>query len=179
MIPMVQGNSLTMRLFNMTKEVFTQPIVYLKTLFVDDWSKRTQILLYMESIESTLRMKRSKWGFLKTSLEQGTSPTAFNPIAQELAKKVEIIMNGKATVLNTEALFGIPSTAHILGGVCMGKDAESGVINQDNHVFNYENMLVCDGSMISANIGVNPSLTITAIAERAMDKIKKKEVNTV
>jgi cholesterol oxidase len=142
---------------------------------VDDWSKRTQILLYMESIDSTLSMKRSKIGFLKTKLEDGLAPTAFNPVAQSLALKTEKIINGKAMVMSTETLLGIPTTAHVLGGACMGKDAASGVIDSDNRVFNYKNMLICDGSMISANIGVNPSLTITAIAERAMDKIEAKK----
>ena len=56
----------------------------------------------------------------------------------------------------------------------MGKDKNEGVIDKDNKVFGYNNMLVCDGSMISANIGVNPSLTITTIAERAMSKIQSK-----
>ncbi|MBP7273869.1 MAG: cholesterol oxidase, partial [Saprospiraceae bacterium] len=67
-----------------------------------------------------------------------------------------------------------PTTAHILGGVCMGDSDLTGVIDQYNRVFNYTNMLVCDGSMISANIGVNPSLTITAITEHAMSFIKQK-----
>ena len=70
-----------------------------------------------------------------------------------------------------EILLGAPTTAHILGGAIMGDDKESGVINKDNEVFGYKNMLVCDGSMISSNPGVNPSLTITAISERAMSKI--------
>ena len=78
-------------------------------------------------------------------------------------------------VMSTETLLGIPTTAHVLGGACMGKDAASGVIDADNKVFNYKNMLICDGSMISANIGVNPSLTITAITERAMEKIEFKK----
>ena len=73
-------------------------------------------------------------------------------------------------------LLGAPrgTTAHILGGAVMGKDDKEGVIDTNNKVFGYENMYVCDGSMISANPGVNPSLTITAITERAMSKIEKK-----
>ncbi|MGL5112347.1 MAG: GMC oxidoreductase [Flavobacterium sp.] len=172
MAPMIQGNSFAVRVAKMILEVIREPMQYLKTFLVDDWSKRTQILLYMESIESTLRMQRSKLGFLKTKLDHGTAPTAFNPMAQTLAKKVAIIINGKAMVVGTEALFGIPTTAHILGGACMGNDDKQGVINQNNEVYNYKNMLICDGSMISANIGVNPSLTITAITERAMRSIK-------
>ena len=69
---------------------------------------------------------------------------------------------------------GIPSTAHILGGAVMGKDSAEGVIDKNNRVFGYENMLVCDGAMISANPGVNPSLSITAISERAMSLIPEK-----
>ncbi|HNL28288.1 MAG TPA: GMC family oxidoreductase, partial [bacterium] len=60
---------------------------------------------------------------------------------------------------------------HILGGCVMGRDASEGVIDKDHRVFGYENMYVCDGSAISANPGVNPSLTITALTERAMSKI--------
>ena len=71
-------------------------------------------------------------------------------------------------------LAGIPGTAHILGGAVMGDSPLTGVIGSDNHVFGYRNMLVCDGSMISANPGVNPALSITAISERAMSKIRNK-----
>ncbi|HYA87549.1 MAG TPA: GMC family oxidoreductase, partial [Nitrospirota bacterium] len=81
---------------------------------------------------------------------------------------------GKPMVLLTETIFGIPTTAHILGGVVMGRSRDEGVIDKDNKVFGYENMYVCDGSMISANPGVNPSLTITALSERAMSKIPEK-----
>ena len=65
-------------------------------------------------------------------------------------------------------------TAHILGGCVMGKDPESGVIDKCHRVFGYDNMFVVDASAISANLGVNPSLTITAMAERAMSYIPEK-----
>lgn len=168
MAPMVSGNSALSRLGNMIKDLFVDPVRNLKALFIDDWSKRTQILLYMESIESTLQFTRPFWGGLSTRMEKGSAPSAYNPIAQELAKKTEAIINGKSMVLNTETILGIPTTAHILGGACMGKNDKEGVIDKQNRVYNYENMWICDGSMISANIGVNPSLTITAITERAM-----------
>jgi cholesterol oxidase len=127
----------------------------------------------MESIDSTLRFKKSIFG-MSSGLEKGNAPTAFNPLAQDLAKRVAKNINGKPMVLNTETLFGIPTTAHILGGACMGKDPSEGVIDSSNHVFNYKNMMVCDGSAISANPGVNPSLSITAITERAMSLIPLK-----
>ncbi|MBK8625023.1 MAG: GMC family oxidoreductase [Saprospiraceae bacterium] len=174
MAPMVSGNNFLIRLFKMLKDFLVHPLDNLKVFFVDDWSKRTHILLYMESIDSTLKIVRSRLGWVYSTSESGPLPTAFNPKAQELAKKTEAIVNGKAMVMNTETLFGIPTTAHILGGACMGKDAQSGVIDKDNKVFHYDNMYVCDGSMISANPGVNPSLSITAITEYAMSKIPKK-----
>jgi len=68
----------------------------------------------------------------------------------------------------TEAIFAIPSTAHILGGAVIGESPDSGVIDSQHRVFGYENLLVCDGSAVPANVGANPSLTITAMTERAM-----------
>jgi cholesterol oxidase len=178
MAPMVHGNTFFSRLYRMIKDFVVRPLANLKVIFVDDWSKRTQILLYMESIDSSLSFKRNSLGGMKTTLDSGPAPTAFNPKAQEIAHDVEKIIDGKAMVINSETLFGIPTTAHILGGACMGKDVNSGVIDKDNFVFNYKNMMVCDGSMISANPGVNPSLSITAITERAMSKIPNKTENT-
>jgi cholesterol oxidase len=65
----------------------------------------------------------------------------------------------------------IPTTAHILGGAVIGANASSGVVDANQHVFGYENLLVCDGSAVPANVGVNPSLTITALAEHAMSHV--------
>ena len=70
----------------------------------------------------------------------------------------------------------IPTTAHILGGCCMGDSAANGVIDAQHRVFGYDGLYVVDGSAISANIGVNPSLTICALAERAMSFIPEKRV---
>jgi cholesterol oxidase len=180
MAPMVSVNSssgIGGRFLAILKDTFSDPIRSFKAFFVDDWAKRTHILLYMESIDSTLRFKKGIFG-MSSGLEKGKAPTAFNPLAQDIARRVAKIITGKPMVLNTETLFGIPTTAHILGGACMGKDASSGVIDATNHVFNYQNMLICDGSAISANPGVNPSLSITAISERAMDKIPYKNTKT-
>lgn len=177
MAPMVSGNNIFVRVFRMCADLVTRPLQNLKLIFVDDWSKRTQILLYMESIDSTLKLVRSWSGRVISKPEKGPLPTAFNPLAQQLANKVETIIHGKAAVMSTESLFGIPTTAHILGGACMGKDAHSGVIDKNNCVFGYKNMMVCDGSMISANPGVNPSLSITAITEYAMSKIPDSSKN--
>ena len=145
----------------------------LKVYFVSDWAKKTQILLFMQTLNSTLRFKLSKAGMYST-LDSGTSPSAFNPTAKTLAESYSKIVNGKPMVLLSEALAGIPTTAHIFGGCVMGKDKNEGVIDKDHRVFGYQNMYVCDGSVISANPGVNPSLTITALAERAVSRIGAK-----
>jgi cholesterol oxidase len=103
------------------------------------------------------------------------APSAFMEEATELAEKFAEKVNGVPTTLMTETLLGVPSTAHILGGACMGDSAETGVINAKHEVFNYPGLYVIDGSAISANPGVNPSLTITTLAERAMSLIADKD----
>lgn len=174
MAPMVSGKTIIGRLFSIMGNWMKHPLSNLKIYFVDDWSKRTHILLYMESIDSTLSVKKTLFGTLKTRLVKGKAPSAFNPKAQEIANKIETIIDGKAMAMITESLLGIPTTAHILGGACMGRNAKEGVIDDKNQVYNYQNMLICDGSMISANPGVNPSLSITAISELAMSHIPQK-----
>jgi cholesterol oxidase len=90
------------------------------------------------------------------------------PEAADLAGRVERRIGGVAFTLATETLVGTPTTAHILGGACMGATPEEGVVDARHRVFGYEGLWVVDGSAVSANPGVNPSLTIAALAERAM-----------
>ena len=174
MSPMVHGRNAVVRLARLVRELLTDPLNNVKAYFVDDWAKRTQILLYMRTLDSTLRFKNGWWG-MRSTMDVGEKPTAFMPEAKQLAEQYARIVRGKPTVLLTETLLGIPTTAHILGGAVMGRNAGEGVIDKDNRVFGYRNMYVCDGSMISANPGVNPSLTIVALAERAMSKIPPRQ----
>ena len=92
-------------------------------------------------------------------------------MSNDLTRRVEKLVDGVAYSTSTEVLLGTPTTAHILGGCVMGRSADEGVIDEYNRVFNYENLYVCDGSAMSANPGVNPSLSITAITEWAMSHI--------
>lgn len=173
MVPMVRGGNILTRAAKLLGSWLRHPITNFKVATVDDWAKRTQILLFMQTLDSTLRFARG-WLGMGSKLASGPAPTAFIPEAQEIGEKYGKLINGQPTVLLSETLLGIPTTAHILGGACMGKDASEGVIDKQHRVFGYENMLVCDGSSISANIGVNPSLTITALTERAMSLIPDK-----
>jgi cholesterol oxidase len=173
-VPLTHGKNVFSRLFSLIFQLLKSPITYLKVYFAKDFAKRTVILLFMQHIDSTLHFKRGLFN-LKTKLADGASPTAFMPLSKKLADKTAELINGKPMVVITEALTGIPSTAHILGGAVIGKTPETGVIDINHKVFGYQNMYVCDGSAVSANPGVNPSLTITAMAERAMSFIPYKQ----
>src|SRR5205823_636368 len=97
------------------------------------------------------------------------------PAANEAAERIAEKIDGVAQSNVPEALLNIPATAHILGGAVIAKDPEHGVVDLRQRVFGYRNMLVCDGSVIPANPGVNPSLTITALAEHAMSFVPGRE----
>ncbi len=174
MLPMAYGSNIFSRLFKVLWEFLKAPITFFSILFAKNFATKTTILLFMQSVNTTIRIKKGRITPMKTVLESGQKPSAFIPEAQDLARRYGKIVGGKAMVSFAETLFGIPTTAHILGGAIMGKTKQEGVINANNEVFGYQNMLVCDGSMISANPGVNPSLSITAISERAMSKIPPK-----
>ena len=174
MSPMVYGNNALIRIARILYDLIRHPWQNLKAFAVVDWAKKTQILLFMQTIDSTLRFSNGLFG-MGTKLSSGKKPTSFIPEAYTLASQYAEIVGGKATSLLTESLLGIPTTAHILGGAVMGKDITEGVIDKDHQVFGYESMYICDGSTISANPGVNPALTILAQSERAMSKIPVKK----
>ncbi|MDG2369160.1 MAG: FAD-dependent oxidoreductase [Flavobacteriales bacterium] len=173
-LPYVSGKIPFVNIFKMVISFLKRPLSFFKMYFVKDWAKSTATLLFMQTLDSKLTFKKNKIGVFSSRLSEGKKPRTFIPRAEELAKKYAKIINGNASVFALEPLAGIPSTAHILGGAVMGKDVNEGVIDKNNLVFGYKNLLIIDGSMISANPGVNPSLSITAIAENAMSKIKNK-----
>jgi len=172
--PLILETNFFKRIGKMIVDLFKTPLKWMKIYFVDDFAKRSTVLLFMQHLDSTLKLK-SHWLFgYKSRLSSGKAPTPFIPEAHAVARKFGEIINGKPVVLFTETILGTPSTAHILGGACIGKDAKKGVIDTEHHVFGYENMYVFDGSAISANPGVNPSLSITAMTERGMSFIGEK-----
>ncbi|MDA3906259.1 MAG: FAD-dependent oxidoreductase [Bacteroidales bacterium] len=172
--PMILDTNFFRRIGKMIIEPFKSPLKWLKLYFIDDFAKRSTVLLFMQHLDSTLKLK-GHWLFgYKSRLSTGKAPTPFIPEAHKAAHEFGKIINGKPVVLFTETLFGTPSTAHILGGACIGKDSDSGVIDSKHRVFGYENMYVFDGSAISANPGVNPALSITAMTERGMGFIQPK-----
>jgi cholesterol oxidase len=175
--PHVAGASFWTRMANLVGTIARHPLKLLRAVFVPDFAKYSVILLYMRALEGSLRMKLGRGlttGFargLTTELGEGPAPTASIPEATDLARRVADKLQGLPVSLVTETALGVPTTAHILGGCCMGSSAAEGVIDRDHRVFGYDGLYVIDGSAISANPGVNPSLTITALAERAMSRI--------
>ncbi|MGY3795642.1 GMC family oxidoreductase [Aquimarina sp. 433] len=173
-LPLTHGKNTIVRVIKIVTSFIKNPLSYIKLYTVKDWSKSTAILLFMQTLDSTLKFRLNAFGKMNTSVNDGDKPSAFISESLGLAKRYAKITKGKETVFGLEPLAGIPSTAHILGGAVMSDNPKKGVIDKNNKVFGYKNMYICDGSMISANPGVNPSLSITAIAERAMSKIPNK-----
>jgi cholesterol oxidase len=146
-----------------------------KVLFAKHWSRRTIIILVMQTLDNAIALRPRKGPFgsfwLQTEQDPERPNPTFIPVANKAAEWFAKRTGGIAQSSVTEALFNIPSTAHILGGAVIAPDAEQGVVDSEQRVFGYENLLVCDGSAIPANVGVNPSLTITALAEHAMSAV--------
>ncbi len=175
-VPTIHNKFALFRVLGVFGIILKQPLIFLKTLFAKNYAKRTTVLLFMQTLDSTLRMKRGRFTRMKSVKEEGEVPNAFIPEALTLGKKFGKMIKAIPYANFTDVLLGSPTTAHILGGAVMGKDSNQGVIDKNCNVFGYKNMMVCDGSMISANPGVNPSLSITAISEYAMSKIPNKEL---
>ena len=173
-LPYASGSNTIVRIGQVLMNVIKSPIKYFRIYWMNDWAQSTAVLLFMQTLDSTLRFKRNIFGWMTSTVSKGKKPSPFIPESIQLVKAYSKVINGKSTSFALETLAGIPSTAHILGGAVMADDPSHGVIDQNNCVFGYENMYVIDGSMISANPGVNPSLSITAIAEHAMSQIPDK-----
>jgi cholesterol oxidase len=143
--PHAPGRTLIRRVSASARRLFRSPVRSLRAFLVPDWAR------------------------------DGPVPTASIPEATELAENYAEEVDGYVGSIVMETILGIPTTAHILGGACMGTTKDEGVIDDRHRVFGYDGLYVIDGSAMSANPGVNPSLTITALAERAMSFIPEKE----
>ncbi|HEU0053201.1 MAG TPA: GMC family oxidoreductase [Longimicrobium sp.] len=176
MAPHGPGATAFERLWNAVRGAVSHPLRVARAFLVPDFARYTMILLYMRTIDSHLTLKRGRlFGTLRSVLAHGPAPTAAIPEATELGERVASKVRGFPASLATETVLGIPTTAHVLGGCVMGDSRESGVIDSRHRVWGYPGLYVVDGSAVSANPGVNPSLTIAALAERAMSFIAPKE----
>jgi cholesterol oxidase len=160
-------------------QIVRHPLRFAQALWPKGWSRRTIIVLVMQTLDNAiaLRPQLTRSGDVRLQTEQDPdrpNPT-FIPVANEAAEWLAQRTGGIAQSSLMEALLNVPSTAHILGGAVIGSDPDHGVVDADQRVFGYQNLLVCDGAAVPANVGVNPSLTITALAERAISRIPPAE----
>lgn len=152
------------------------PVRLAKITWPHRWSRRSFLILVMQSHDSAMKLvgrrRLLRRGIRVHTRQDPTNPNpTFLPIANESAERLANMIGGIAQSSVTEALFNVPTTAHLLGGCTIGKDADHGVIDAEHRAFGYENLRIIDGSSMPANVGVNPSLTITAMAERAIAQI--------
>jgi len=167
-VPLTPDGSAFTRPLKMLARMLLQLPRILKLWRVRDWARSTVILLVMQSVDQHLKLRlgRSLFGRgLKDTASDQPVPS-YLPIAQRAAEILAEELHGEAQNVISEVLLRTPATAHILGGCCIGKDATSGVIDERHEVFGYEGLYVCDGSVVPGNLAVNPSLTISALAER-------------
>jgi cholesterol oxidase len=152
------------------KQFIARPSLLARIINVRHWSEKTVIALVMQDVDSsvTVKGKRGIFGFKLTSKNNSDHPNAtYIPAANEAVRHVANEYGGIAGG-HIGDLISAPFTAHFVGGCVIGADEKSGVIDAYHRVFNYPTLHIVDGSTITANLGVNPSLTITAQAERAM-----------
>ncbi len=159
--------------------VVAHPLRFVRLLWKRGWAKRTVILLVMQTLNNSMRLRPMRLGRRKLWLSTEQDPDNPNPtwipVANETAKRVAEKIDGVPQSNLPEALLNVPATAHILGGAVIAEDPSAGVVDLRQRVFGYENLLVCDGSVVPANPGVNPSLTIMALAEHAMTFVSARE----
>ncbi len=177
---LTDGGGKIPRQLRFVANVLRQPLDFVRTLSPRGFAKQSIIVLFMQSLDNSLKISRRRvwWKLGRKGLgskpEGGTKAPSYIPLAndftRELAQKMDAIPGSSIN----EVLLDVPTTAHILGGCGIAESPEQGVIDLNHQVFGYANLWVCDGSMIPANLGVNPSLTITALTERAMAQVPVK-----
>lgn len=164
---MVDGGGRIPRQLRFLATVLRHPVVFLRSLSVRRWAERTVILLVMQSTDNRIRLFL-QGRRLRSEHDQGARPPTFIPDGNQAARLAAEEMGGFAGSALNEVLFDRPTTAHLLGGACIGADPGRGVVDGYHRMFGEPGLHVVDGSAVGANLGVNPSLSITALAERAM-----------
>jgi cholesterol oxidase len=153
------------------------PYDFLKARILPDWSRDTTIIMPMQTLENRMNFKLGRRPLTLFRKDLVSERDQDEPIPTVIEKGRAVVerfaqkSDGVAQSTINEVLMNTPSTAHILGGCNIGQDESSGVVDMNHEVFNYPGLYVVDGSVIPGNLGVNPSLTITAMSERAMSLI--------
>jgi cholesterol oxidase len=175
--PLLKSGGLGRRLFQWAAGIVRHPVDFWRTYFQAGWARRATILLVMQSEDNRFRLRFGRDLLLPWRRGLVSLPDADHnllgklDIGHEVTERFAARTNSIPASTINESLFNIPMTAHILGGCPMGADAGSGVVGIDAQVHAYPGLYVVDGSIVPANPGVNPSLTITALAEYVMSQV--------
>jgi cholesterol oxidase len=164
---LVDGGGRVPRPVRFLGQALRHPVLLLRSLSTRRWSDRTIIALVMQTLDNSLTVRRTRHGRLTTGPGHGPASPRWIPIGHDAVRRIAAAIGGVPGGSLAD-VFNIPMTAHILGGATIGAAPESGVIDAYHRVFGCPGLHVVDGSAVPANLGVNPALTITALAERAM-----------
>jgi len=163
--------------------LISHPIKGIKIISNYKFPQHGIILLVMQTIENKMRLKLKKKLFGHTLSFDNSSQSGKVPAYIDSGQKVmyDYAKKAKGIPMNaiTEIMFNMSTTAHIIGGCPMGNNVEDGVVDKHFSAFGYKNFYILDGSIIPCNLGVNPSLSITALSEYAMSNIAEKVNNTI
>jgi cholesterol oxidase len=174
------GGSIFTRVLRLIYTILRHPVDFLHTHVLPGWAQRTTILLVMQTEDNHLCMRLGRHLFtlfrkgLVTCTDADNKIPSTIEIGHHVTRRFASKVNAAPAGTLSEGLLNIPMTAHILGGVPFGRDDQEGVVDLDCQVYNYPGLYVVDGSIVPANPGVNPSLTITALAEYAMSQVPPK-----
>lgn len=159
--------------------IITQPAKLWKLLFGKNWATNSILIMVMQTIDSSMKMVFKRFPFSRMTLKytDGQTPPTYQEIGQVVTKRYAEKVGGIPANAISEVIFNMSTADHILGGCPMGTSKENGVVDKEFKVFGYPNMYILDGTIIPCNLGVNPSLTITALCEYAMDQIPEKPGN--
>ncbi len=164
---LVDGGGRVPRPVRFLARALRHPVLLARSLSTRRWSERTIIALVMQSLDNSLTVRRTRRGRLTTGPGHGPVNPTWIPVGHDAVRRIAAKIDGVAGG-SVGDIFDIPMTAHILGGATIGDSPETGVVDAYHRVFGCPGLHVVDGSAVPANLGVNPSLTITALAERAM-----------
>ncbi|MFJ9367240.1 GMC oxidoreductase [Nocardia sp. NPDC101769] len=163
-VPLVDGGAF--RFLRFLLAMLLHPVVFARSLNARRASEKSVILLVMQSLDNSLTSFR-RWGQLRTKQGMGKPNPTWIPLAHDVGRRFGAKVDGDVQMLAMD-VFNIPATAHYIGGCVIGEGPESGVVDPYQRVYGHPGLHIADGSAVTANLGVNPSLTITAQAERAM-----------
>jgi cholesterol oxidase len=164
---LVDGGGRLPRPVRFLLQALRHPYVFVRSLSVRNWSEKTIIVLVMQTLDNSITVRRTKRGKLTSAPGHGAPNPTWIPVAHEATRRIADEIGGYPGGTIGDVA-NVPMTAHIIGGCVIGDSPETGVIDPYHRVHGYPTLHVVDGAAISANLGVNPSLTITAQAERAM-----------